>query len=73
MPRLALLVAVAAVPDEAAGQSLSPPFEDPPDATERSCGLAAQALGQRAHPWLLLLAAAGLSLRRRLQGFTPRR
>jgi hypothetical protein len=77
MPRLALLVAVASEPDSTAAPSLSPPFEDPPDATERSCGLATPALGQRAQPWLLLLAAVGLSLRRRLQeqgpGFASKR
>jgi hypothetical protein len=59
-PGLALLVALTTREDEM--PSVSPPFEDPEDATERSCGIASLPDGQGT-PWLLLVAAA-LGVRR---------
>lgn len=66
MARLALQVALVSAPDAPGAATLYPPFEDPPDATERSCDLAPRAPRAPARPWLLLLAAAGLSMRRRV-------
>lgn len=65
MARLALEVAAISPAEAAAARRLSPPFEDPPDATERSCGLAPRGQRSPSTPWLLGLAAALLSLRRR--------
>jgi hypothetical protein len=60
-PGLAQLVAVATQTEEDA--SLSPPFEDPEDATRRSCGMgSAQGTPPPAWPWLI--AVASLATRR---------
>jgi hypothetical protein len=63
-PTLALLVAVV-TPPEASSASVSAPFEDPPDASERSCGLGGAQAGPAGTAWAALLAALVI-LRRRL-------
>jgi hypothetical protein len=65
-PALARLVAAVSQPDAPDGsESLAPPFEDPANATDRSCILRAEAHGNAPRPWLWLLAAAAFSVRRR--------
>jgi MYXO-CTERM domain-containing protein len=63
-PTLALLVAVV-TPPEASGAAVSAPFEDPPDATERSCGLGVANPGHAGTAWAALLATLILLRRRR--------
>jgi hypothetical protein len=63
-PALARQVAVTARPDAVQGPSLSPPFRDPEDATERSCGLRPAAAGEASHLGWLALAALLLCRRR---------
>jgi hypothetical protein len=58
VPALAREVALPLRPDEAAGQTLSPPFRDPEDATERSCSVRQTAAGEPSRfGWLALVAA----------------
>jgi hypothetical protein len=55
-PGIAELVALATTPGEDA-INVSPPFEDPEDATKRSCGIGSTSGGPpTAWPWLLAVA-----------------
>jgi hypothetical protein len=65
MPTLAQLTASSLPSESEATASVSPPFRDPEDATDRSCSIAAAPLARRANGWFWLLATA-LWLRRRL-------
>jgi hypothetical protein len=65
-PALASEVAVASQPDGTNGPAtVEPPFKDPKDATDRSCSIVAPAFESTPEPWLWLIAAAALSIRRR--------
>jgi hypothetical protein len=63
-PTLALEVAVTRQPDEAPGARPSPPFGDPEDPTQRSCGLRPPASGAPSRLSWLALAAVWLWRRR---------
>lgn len=64
-PTLALEVAVEASPETSGPPPLSPPFEDPEDATERSCGLVRGGAGHAGPPWVAVLAVLAWAARRR--------
>jgi hypothetical protein len=70
---LALVVAVPSEPDVEAATGVAPPFDDPADASDRSCALARpSAVGARDAGWLLALMAAAI-LRRPRRGACRRR
>jgi len=62
---LALIVALPSAPSAEAEAGVAPPFDDPADASDRSCALLAPAEGDASDAGWLLAVVAAVALRRR--------